>query len=423
MNLSDLAQAPSRTAARTARQLAFAAAQADTPVAADLDPQALLAQVGGEVARTLSSALERVSTLIATGQIDRDGLRALREEIDAARRASIMGQQWARLSDSNLQPAHQHVDLTALLREALTQRHRETQARGLEIKQALAEVALESDAALVFSLIETMLDWTLEHARSRAVFRLESKSLPARARLTCAFLRRHPNPARRHGPDPIHIGGQPDLEDPALNTVAWRLLQQTAAVLGLGLKRRDTGERCELRLHFPSTVAAVAAATTVATAAVTAVAPVEKTKVKAALPAPPPDEDAGVQMPFSATLAGRHIVVLSAQREVRNIVRDALRPTGSMVDFVTTLDEAQRLFDEALPHAVVYEASLAGSRFSGLRNSLLLETPTLAFVQITPDSRAFEVLEFDGYPYASVGLDGLLESLPAALLFELSRHG
>jgi hypothetical protein len=33
------------------------------------------------------------------------------------------------------------------------------------------------------------------------------------------------------------------------------------------------------------------------------------------------------------------------------------------------------------------------------------------------------VREADGHPYASVGRDGLAESLPAALQFELSRHG
>ena len=133
-------------------------------------------------------------------------------------------------------------------------------------------------------------------------------------------------------------------------------------------------------------------------------------------------EDNHALPPVTQTLLGRHIVVLSAQRDVRNTVRDALRPTGSMVDFVTTLDEAQRLFDEARPHAVVYEANLGGSRFNRLRASLLQNAPALAFVQITPDGRAFEVLQADGHPYTSVGLDGLVEALPAALLFELSRH-
>jgi hypothetical protein len=409
MNLSDAALAPSATTPTSAL--------GSTPDPADLDPQALLTQLGAEVARKLSSALERVTTLVTTGQIDRASLRALRDEIDGARRAGIMGQQLVRLADNDLHMAHETVDLAGLLREALTLRQREAQARQLAVKQTLAEVPLVSDATLVFALIETVLDWSFEHARSRIVFRLDTKPTAtdnaSPARLTCAFLRHHPDAARRRAPDPSRsaAGSPQHPEDPALNTLAWRLLQQTAAVLGLKLKRRDTSDRCELRVTFPTSEAPVATTTAAAAAA-------------AAPSLSGLDADhTGLQAPFTHTLLGRHIVVLSAQRDLRNIVRDALRPTGSMVDFVTTLDEAKRLFEDALPHAVVYEASQGGARFDRMRNTLLLEVPTLAFIQITPDGRAFEVLEADGHPYASVGLDGLVESLPAALLFELSRHG
>ena len=388
MNLSDAALA--RPSLPPAKPSKLPMASARTLFPADLDPQALLAELGGEVARSLSSALERVTGLAATGKIDRKGLHALHGEIDSARRVGIMGQQLARLAADDLQPIHESVDLATLLREALTQRQREAQARQIQVKQTLAAVPLVSDAALVFALIETVLDWAFEQACSRIVFRLDLKhdANPdiQHARLTCAFLRRH------------H-----DAAGPALDTLAWRLLQQTAAVLGLQLQRRESLERCELRLIFPAS------------------APTPE-----ALSTSIPDvaaNDTGLQAPFTHTLVGRHVVVLSAQRELRNIVRDALRPTGSMVDFVTTLDEAQRLFEDALPHAVVYEASQGGARFDRLRNTLLLELPTLAFVQIAPDGRAFEMLVADGHPYASVGLDGLIENLPAALLFELSRHG
>ena len=403
MNLSDAALA--RPSLPPAKPSKLPMASARTLFPADLDPQALLAELGGEVARSLSSALERVTGLAATGKIDRKGLHALHGEIDSARRVGIMGQQLARLAADDLQPIHESVDLATLLREALTQRQREAQARQIQVKQTLAAVPLVSDAALVFALIETVLDWAFEQACSRIVFRLDLKhdANPdiQHARLTCSFLRRH------------H-----DAANPALDTLAWRLLQQTAAVLGLQLQRRESLERCELRLVFPASSAPAAAGPQMFEAA--------SAPTPEALSTSIPDvaaNDTGLQAPFTHTLLGRHVVVLSAQRDLRNIVRDALRPTGSMVDFVTTLDEAQRLFEDALPHAVVYEASQGGARFDRLRNTLLLELPTLAFVQIAPDGRAFEMLLADGHPYASVGLDGLIENLPAALLFELSRHG
>ena len=62
------------------------------------DAHDLVAQLGSEVAAVLSTALERVTTLATTGKIDRASLRALREEVDHARRAAIMGQQVSRLA-------------------------------------------------------------------------------------------------------------------------------------------------------------------------------------------------------------------------------------------------------------------------------------------------------------------------------------
>lgn len=379
MNLSDLAIAPT-----------LAAVGADS--AEPLDAHELVAQLGSEVARSLSSALERVTTLAATGQIDRDDLRALREEIELARQAGIMGQQLVRLNKSPVREAQERVDLSALLREALHQRQRELKARGIAIRETIAEVAVVSDAALLFSLIETLLDWSVEHTRSRIVLRLDVGSTPTRARLSCGFLRR-----------PIDDNARavlPQGEDPALNTLSWQLLRQTASVLGLRLRRRDTADRSELKLSFDDVQAP----------GVSAVEGLEA-------------DDVCAQAYSAQPLAGRHVVVLAARREVRNIVRDALQPMGLMVDFASSLLEAQELFADGLPHAVIYEASLGGDRFQRLRSEMLAEVPSLAFIQIAEHGKAFEVLEAGGYPYASVGREAISESLPAALLFELSRHG
>lgn len=52
----------------------------------------IIGQIGTEVGLPLSAALERVTTLATTGKIDRAGLRMLREEIERARRAGMIGQ-------------------------------------------------------------------------------------------------------------------------------------------------------------------------------------------------------------------------------------------------------------------------------------------------------------------------------------------
>jgi hypothetical protein len=363
------------------------AAPAPAPVEG-ADDGALLAQLGSEVAAALSSALERVTTLTSTGRIDRSGLRALRDEIDRARRAGIMAQQVSRLAGGQVHVVPERLDLTALLREALRQRGREIDARGVEVRQVLCAAGVASDATLLFLLLQTLLDWSFEHAVSRIDFELEMQSWPPHARLAVRFAHR---PADEVDTAAMALGSE---EVAALNTIAWRLLQQTAAVLGLPLQRLDDACKTELRLAFPQTLV---------------------TRVAAA-------QDGAVVQQEAQALVGRHVLVLAARREVRNVVLQALRPLGVMLDFVTSVDEAQALGAEGLPHALVFEAALGGERLERLRSAWLAEAPALACIQIAEQGKAFEVLNVGGRQCASVGRDALIEALPAALLFELSRQ-
>lgn len=98
---------------------------------AAFDPASAVAEVGGEVAELLTQALERIHALGATGQIDRQGLRALRSEVEAARRVGIMARQISRLARGRVRVAAERLDLTHMLRDALVQRSREIEGRGL----------------------------------------------------------------------------------------------------------------------------------------------------------------------------------------------------------------------------------------------------------------------------------------------------
>ena len=357
-----------------------------------LDPQALITQLGSEVATLLSSALERVAVLNTTGRIDRDNLAALHAEIDLARRAGIMGQQVVRLSQGDVPLSHERLDLAALLREALRQRSREIDTQGIEVQQEFTGALVMSDATLLFSLLQTMLDWAFEHAVSRIDIKLEVKNRPAHAVLTLKFAHQ---PA--HTIDNA-VMPMADAQTPELNTMSWRLLQQTAAVLGLMLDRDDPPGKTELQLEFPETLAP---------------------RIK---PSGTTDFQEAVSPTLSLNLlAGSHVLVLAARREVRNMVREALRPLSLVLDFAGTVDEVQAQCAEAMPDAVVYEASLGGQRFERVRSELLAVSPRLAFVQIAEQGKAVQVLNQGGRQFTSVGRDAIIESLPEALNFELAR--
>ena len=87
--------------------------------------------MSAEMAGPLTTALDRVQTLASTGRIDRASLRALGEEIQRARQISMSGQQITRLASGELRQAPERLPLTDTLKDVLTQRARETEARGI----------------------------------------------------------------------------------------------------------------------------------------------------------------------------------------------------------------------------------------------------------------------------------------------------
>ena len=351
-----------------------------------IDPHDLVAQLGSEVASTLSAAVERVHKLAATGKIDRSSLRALRDEIDHARRMGMMGQQLARLASGRVPVSRERMSLTNLLREALRQRAREIDARGIEVRQVFAPAEVMSDGTLLFSLMQALLDWSFEHAVSRIDLTIDVRNWPVCALLTCAYA---------HQPPDLVDDSRPDAAA-ALETMSWRLLHQIAAALGLKVQRKDVEGRTTLTLEFPETLAPR----------------VERVEEFG---------DSGSDALNSQPLAGRHVLVVSPRREVRNTVRQALRPMGLMIDFVTSADEAAEFCRAALPHALIHESSMAGERFERLRNELLADAPGLAVIQIGEQGKAVETVNVAGRQIAIVGRDAILESLQATLTHELSR--
>ena len=160
----------------------------------------IISQIGSEVGLQLSSALERVTVLATTGKIDRAGLRLLREEIERARRAGMIGQQLARFASGRIRQSPEQVSITQMLREVLLQRGREAAARQIEINQALKPAEVVVDATLLYALLQAVVDWGLDLAKSNIEFKLDVKAWPPYARLSCRFARTSapsPRPARR----------------------------------------------------------------------------------------------------------------------------------------------------------------------------------------------------------------------------------
>ena len=132
-------------------------------------------------------------------------------------------------------------------------------------------------------------------------------------------------------------------------------------------------------------------------------------------------DDASSQSGNSKALAGSHVLVIASRREVRVLIRDALRNMSMLVDFVGSVDEAASFCKEGLPHAIIIDSIQKGSRFTHFRDDILGEVPDFVFIEILEQGSTFEMSGTNGAHMARIGRDVVASSLPAALMFELSR--
>lgn len=132
-------------------------------------------------------------------------------------------------------------------------------------------------------------------------------------------------------------------------------------------------------------------------------------------------DDSSSQSGNSKALAGSHVLVVASRREMRLLIRDALRNMSMLVDFVSSIEEAASFCREGLPHAIVVESIQKGGRFSHFRDEILAEVPDFVFIEILEQGSTFEMSGTNDAKMARIGRDVIASSLPAALMFELSR--
>ncbi len=351
----------------------------------------LVGQLGREVAAPMTSALERVNAFATTGRIDRAGLRGLRDEIETARRIGLSAQQISRFASGRVRQTPERLNLTQTLRDALVQRSRETASRGIDLRQDLKPAEVYIDASMWSALLQAVLDWSFEHARSHIEFRIDVKTWPVHARLACAFA---------YIPADELPATQPLPPAKRLETVPWQLLIRLSQTLGLMVQREDKGGDTQLTLEFPRTV----------------------DDGVATLSALEFDEP-GIAGPNSQPMVGRHVLIITSRRETRNGVRDTLRSMGLMVDYVASIDEARQFCEGGLPHAIIFESALAVENFRKLRSEWSREVPALAFIEIAEQGRELEVSDIGGQRTSRIGRDVIASALPSALMFELSKGG
>ncbi len=355
----------------------------------------IVQQLGAEIAGPLSHALERIQQLISTGQIDRQGLRALRESVAQAREAGMVTQQLARLASGRLRLSRERVHLTQVLRGLLAQRSRETQARGIQIRQLLQPIEVMSDAPLLFSLLNAVMDWALINTHSSLEMRLDTQTRPSQARWVCRFAHRS-----------LDLGSAPaaaiaELPE-SLTSLKWRLIEQTAAALGVQPLREDEAGITRLTLTFSDLVSE------------------DPHLVAPAVPAHL-DRDDPLPSHNSKPLAGCHLLIVSPRRELRQQILASIRHMGLIVDAVPSMHDALRFCEEGLPHGITFEQSLRDADFDRLHAEITAEVPHFAFIEVREAVQQTQLSTATDDRMARISRANLTDALSSVLLFELSK--
>ncbi|WP_284619688.1 hypothetical protein [Aquabacterium humicola] len=342
----------------------------EAPVAGSLLHD-VLGQLAAEVAEPLTRALERLRAFQAGQVPDARQLQILQDELARARRIGILGQQIARLASGAVRQVPEPTDLCAMLDELIDDRRKAAVPGAAPVHATLAPAAVVADTGMTGALLGAMLDWCDDCARSTIELRLDPRPSSAQAVLLCRFNRK-PRPAG------------------AAEPLAWQLMHLAAAALGARATIEEDGTAVTLALHFERLVTLSAHAEPSAT--------------------------------DTRRLAGCQLLVLAPERDIRNQVRLAVQGLDLLVDYVGSVDAAVDYCADGLPQAVVYASTLAGAPLERLRRRLNAESGAPPFIEITPEGHGFEPLRPGDEAVARVGLDGLAQALPAALVIELTRR-
>lgn len=370
----------------------------------------IVQQLGAEIAGPLSLALERIHDLVSTGQIDRQNLRALRESVSQAREAGMLGQQLARLASGRLKLTRERMHLTQVLRGVLAQRSRETQARGIQVRQILKPVEIMADGSLLFALLNALMDWALASTHSSIDLRLDLTPWPAKARLVCRFAHR--------SLDLIDDPRSTELPK-ALNSLAWRLVEQTALTMGVLPLREDEAGISVLTLEFPQTVGDEPGMASDINTSMS-----DRDVQRAAdLPAKHGSDRAREYLPSSNSkpLAGSHILIVSQQRELRVQIQAAVQHMGLIVDLAGSMAEAVQFCQDGLPHGVVFESGLRGDEFDLLFADVMREVPDFCFVEVLNGQHLTQLSTATADGLARISRQHLDDALASVLMFELSK--
>jgi hypothetical protein len=379
--------APVVPAAPAAGQVIPAAVGAEAAAGHTLHPE-ILGTIGEEFSQHLTHAMEMVAQVAANPRHLATNLTNTHFLIDGLRRKSMALQQISRLAQNRVRQSHEKLSLPQVAQGVLDERKAEHAALGMVVNTRYKPVDIIVDPGLLVSLIVGALDWVTEFG---GVVRMDTsmKTWPQHGVLTFVAAQ--------------GVRTQADIDrNAAVNqSIAWHLLQQIAQAMGVGLEMDETVTKRTLTIEFPRTVVALEGMTIM-------------------------EMDAGPgHSSFGAVnsnfIAGLQVMLISADYAFSNTVRDICKSMSLRFESAPSVEKAERMCEQQVPHLIVCEEHLCDDRYDALLEDLQRHTPGFPTILVSDESHGFEFSDWSGNSKSRVSRGQITEQLPGAMTIELTR--
>jgi hypothetical protein len=350
----------------------------------------LFLKLGEETAASLSDALGQLQDIALLHPNVAPAIANVTDRLDHARRAALIAQQFTQIRGSRETQALELLSLRQVVSDAITLRARWLHRRKVKARLGLLDAQIHANPASLNSLVDELINWAGGIAQDIGfAVREPSQLSPATQLLVIARVNTE------------------TLQPGQWQNVGWFLWHQLAASLGARAELQVTQEALSVTVEF------------------------------AANP-PPSSLQSGLHLADSqwdtdvgTIIAGCRVLLLVGHAQVHEQAHRAVSRLGLRVSACASASQAHMLLgleevspSIALPHAIVYDASVAAQEMLALREALRERYPErkLAFVELSEHVGSdFHVSQMGDASTAHVSLAAIAQSLAPALVFELCK--
>ena len=340
--------------------------------------------IGSQLSEPLAAMQYVLQEFDRIQNISRSHIQLLKTSVDLARTVARQSQQITRLAEGRLRQSHEKLKLDELLRNALLERTRTFQQRGVELYHSLKPVEVIVDGGLLSSLIDAALDWGLSMGQ-RLVVTLEMKNWPEHGMLLVK------------ASDSVGAGTPSDDRHKG-DTLGWYLLSEIARAMGVSVDRVTCAGEASLMIEFPRTVKRLEGLTAVEV----------------------DTEDDTLNSDYKS-MAGHRLLVITDDQQLRHEIRATACAMGLVIDFVANTELGVRFCELDRPHMLIIDEHVRDPIFDELRRDLRNTDPSFPFIEIASEPNTLEVAGWMSDSMTRVSRDSLRAQLPCILVMELAK--